>query len=375
MTEEREDSLLEDFTATRDRYEALTAEIDSVGRESVNTLADAVVQLDRLLRTYEDRATGTGDFGGYIAFRQQVEDLVEDLPADIPHADAFDTIAATVDKRRLSERDFEAIQDTLTEVRSTATLLEDESTARDEYRDIRRDVAQRIDEIDEELDHMDHLLSLAEVDLDAPVEEIRTPIDAYNQAVREAYDAYLESTPASEVLAFLNKTDRYPLVPMPTPPAGLVSYVEDLPEPLTVRELLEYADYSRSKLAHYVEAPDTLVTAVATDRTYLERLSADPFEITWPPSEAAILEWRIRELIAVVDRFGTEDTMTKLRTVRARVQQTDRFDRLRDIAVARSTIDQDQRERIQSGELAADRGELAAFQERLADALERSPTV
>lgn len=373
MSDDRQPDRLAELEAAHERYLRAETEVEEVGRDHLETIADALTQLDRLLDQYEDRATGTGDFGGYVAFRQQVEGLVEELPEDVPHRDRFETIASTVDKRRLSERDFAAIRETATELRDVAERLEEESTARGMYRDARHNARNRLDTIEERLEAIDQQLALADVDLEAPVEDIRTPITSYNEAVRSAFEAFLMSTPAESVLSLFALTTRYPLVPMEAPPDRLREYLEALEEPLTVPELLEYASYSRSKLEHYVADPAGLETAVATDRTYLERLSAEPFTIDWPPPPAADLRWRIQELIPVVDRFADEETLISLRAVRDTLRDPARFDRLRAVARARTLLDDEQRERIQSGALDDERERLARQRDELNDALRELP--
>lgn len=359
--------------SAHERYERAQAAVEEIGREHLERIAEALTQLDRLLDQYEDRAIGTGDFGGYVAFRQQVEALVEELPDDLPHRDRFETIAATVDKRRLSERDFETIRETAADLRDEAGRLEEESAAREAYRDARRDAKRRIDGIDDRLEAIDQQLALADVDLEAPVEAIRSPIETYNEAVEAAFHEYLASTPAESVLSLFALTSRYPLVPMDPPPDRLRTYLDELEEPLTVPELLEFAGYSRSKLDHYVADPAALETAVATDRTYLERLSAEPFRIEWPPPPAGDLRWRIQELIPVVDRFADEETLIRLRAVRNTLRDPDQFARLRAVARARSTLDREQRERIQSGALDEERERLDHRRDALERALRERP--
>lgn len=372
MVDEDAENLLDTFDRARTRYDDAIDAVAAIGRENLETLAEAHQRIHRLLDTYEERATGTGDFSGYIAFREQVETLAEELPEDLPHRKSFETAADIVDKRRLSERDIESIKSAMEDVREVIKRLDEEEDARDTYRDSRRAVSRKIEEIEQRIDHIDYLLNLAEVDFDAPIGELRDPIFSYNAAVSESFDTYVHETPAENVLELFSLTDQYPLVPMPTPPPRLVTYLADLPEALTVPELLTYADYSQSKLAHFVDDPGDLKAAVATDRTYLERLSSTPFEIAWPPPEATDLRWQLRELISVVDRFAPEDVVTQLRSVREDTYSVEQFNRLREVAIARDTLDDRQRRRIQSGALAQDREDLATALEALKTNIEET---
>lgn len=374
MAESVANDVLESLEAAHDDYQAVTADIESIGRDDLEELAEHIKQIDRLIEQFEDRATGTGDFGGYIAFRQQITTLVENASEDLPHRDALETVADIADQRRLSEQDFQDIRDTLADVRPTVDLLDAEEAARLAYRDARRAVGSRIDDLEEQLAHVAHLQSLANVDLDAPVEEIRDPINTYNRSVGSAFGSFYHDTPAAEVLNLFALTNRYPLVPMEAPPQRLNSYLEDHPEALTVPDLLEYADYSTSKLDHYVQDPAALKTAVATDRTYLERLSADPFQIDWPPPPATVMRWLSRELVSVVGRFADETCLSHLHDVRDCARNTDRFDHLREVAVARATLDEAERQRIQSGAVEEEREDLRDRREQLETALESYPT-
>lgn len=365
---------LEALEMAHDEYRSLTADIESIGRDHLEEFANLVIDLDRLVEQFEDRATGTGDFGGYIAFREQVTSLVENAPDDVPHREELERIAETADKRRLSEGDFETIRHTLSDIRPTSRLIDREEEARLAYRDARREAISHRNEIDDRIDELKELRALADVDFDAPIEDIQEPIEGYNAAVRSAFQAYIQQTPASEVLDLFSLTDTYPLVSMEAPPDRLCDYLEELPEALTVPELLEYADYSRSKLDHYVDDPEALKTAVSADRTYLERLSANPFEIEWPPPSASVLTWTVRELISITGRFADEECLAALRNVRACVRERDRFDQLREVALARTRLDDAERERIQSGELEDEREQLISQRDRLEAALEEYPS-
>jgi len=100
------------------------------------------------------------------------------------------------------------------------------------------------------------------------------------------------------VFSFLDRADGTPFVDADVPPTDLREYVTDYDageEPLPT--LLEYADYSNSKLEHYVDDPGALRTAVAVHRTYVERLDAEPLTLDWPPAGGDELAYEIDELI------------------------------------------------------------------------------
>ncbi len=368
------EDLLGELRTAAERYEDARSSVTSIGRERVETLEATLRELDGIVATYEDRAVGTGDFEGYLAFQSEIESFVADLPEDLPHREDFEAVDEIVDKRRLSESDLAAIEERLSGPRETVDRLREVERTRASLRSARKAVHDRIGEIESRLEHLEELAALRAVDLDAPTGDLREPIDAYNDAVATAFERYLESTPAEAVLGLFDLADRYPLVQLESPPSRLMDYLEAIDEPLTVPELLEYAEYSDSKLEHYVADPDALRAAVRTDRTYLERLTPDPFTIAWPPPPADVLRWRLRELTSVVDRFADEEVIERLRAVRSLTKDAARFETLREAAEAETRLDERDRRRLTDGELASELEALREKMERLEDALASSPS-
>lgn len=361
------------LSAASERYRGARSAIDPHSIEELEEVADALRQVRRIFDTYEDRATGSGDYGGYVAFRSTIENFVEELPADLPERDAFETMGERVDQRRLSESDFDAGRDALEPARDLVDALEELREAANELRAARTAVTRRLDELEEAIAAEARLLELDERDLAAPVDEIRDPIERYNQAVATDFQGYLRSAPAASVFALLDMGDRYPLVDLGTPPKRLHEFVRRTVPEQTVHELLEYADFSRSKLQHYVDDAGAFKAAVATERTYLERLSADPFQIEWPPRPAAELRWRLGEVRSLIDRFAEEETIASLRAVMDLTRDHEEFDRMREIAVARAELSERDLERLVAGEVESTRDRLQEQRRHLENALEEAP--
>jgi len=171
-------------------------------------------------------------------------------------------------------------------------------------------------------------------------------------------------------LAFVESTAAFPLVEYRQPPSELREYVERRPageEP--VPQLLTYADYSRSKLDHYVEDAGKLKSRVAVHRTYLERLDAEPLTVGWAPPPADELRYRLRELESVVSRIADEDVVARLRDLRALAGEP-RYGRLREAALAREELSETERERVQSGDVGEELRRCRAARERLVAALD-----
>jgi len=351
----------EELAAARDARERLPVDPDRV-----DAVADAYREVDRLLERYEERATDWDDFEGYVEFRENLSRQVASLPEDLPHRDRFEAVDTDLKTgavaETLSTDDFAAARDELAPVRECADVSDRLATAREEYRRARRSARDCRGDLQARIDDLERLASLGEADLDAPVERLREPITAYDSAVREAFDGFHSEASARDLLGLIERTAAYPLVSFERPPDRLLRFVTGAAagtEPIGT--LLEYADYSRSKLAHYVDDPGELKGAVSTTRTYLRELSADPLLVEWPPPPADRLRWRARERVAVVGRFADESVVARAREVRRLADRND-YVRLRESAVARAELDDRQRERVASGAVAE---ELAATRDRL----------
>ncbi|MFB6304078.1 MAG: hypothetical protein ABEH47_02845 [Haloferacaceae archaeon] len=339
------------------------------GEEDITAAADAYRQATTLLDRYEDSATGTGDFEAYVEFQEKFAGLVEGLPEDLPERDAFEAAAEAVDRRRLSDDDFAAAREALAPAAELLDLLERRDEAEERFRRARHEAREALDAVEDRIEDLERVRRLGDADLDAPVEALRDPIAAYNEAVADAFDEYERSASARALFSLLETTERYPLVDFRRPPRDLREYVAEYPageEP--VPTLLEYADYSASKLDHYVDDPGALRARVATHRTYLERLDAAPLTVSWPPPAGDLLRMRGEELVAVVGRFADEDVVDLARTVRDLPRETD-YERLREAATARAELTERQRERLREGRVEADLDRLREARSKLTAAL------
>lgn len=342
------DALVAELREARAERADLYARITEYGEEAVEAVADAVIRARRLLDQYEDSATGTGDFEAYLEFQSQFAELVEGLSEDVPEYDAFDAANEIVDQRRLSASDFARAREAIEPADEVSALLEDRETASRRVVEAERDVESRLERIRDRIDHLEHLQRLGQADLDAPTEQLTDPVARYDEAVTEAFGRFRESAPAREVLSFVATTRVYPFVEFEQPPDDLREYVERHPageEPIPT--LLSYADYSRSKLGHYVEDTTAFRRAVPMHRTYLDRLDADPLTVGAPPP-ADHLRPLAEELIRVVGRFAPEETVALAREVRDLTTRDD-YERLRRAAVARADLTDDQHRRLRSG--------------------------
>ncbi|ARS89174.1 DUF7118 family protein [Natrarchaeobaculum aegyptiacum] len=367
-----ESTPLEDLEAARDRFERAEREIDDHGGEAVEQAADAYRTAIELLDRYVDRATGTGreNFKAYVQLEGQFASLVDSLPDDLRGRDAFEDALDAIDKRRLSESDFDRARGKLEPAQRYADLIDEREAARETLDDARKGAALRVREIDDAIDERERLLDLGDADLEAPVEKLRDPIEAYNDAVRSAMATYLDEASTREVFDLLERSRLYPFVDFERPPEDLRAYVQESPDgEYTIPELLEYADYSRSKLTHLVADADELKRRVATQQTYLEAIGAGPLTLPWPPEPAGVLQRRAREYRPFVERIAGEETVAALRRVSRRTHETD-YDRLQTAAEAVVQLSPDERDRLANGRVADELEALREERERLQAALE-----
>ncbi len=337
----------------RERYDALAgieSRIAGHGEDRVEAAADAYRQAHRVLDQYEDDAVGSGDFPSYVRFEGAFANAT-DVADDALAADAFAAADDAVDKRRLSESDFAAAREALEPASAYVDLLTDRDDAIDEYRAARKAAREARDDLADRLAVLREVAEMADADLDADVDRLRDPVDGYNESVREAFRSFYRSASARDVFAFLDRADDTPFVDADLPPADLREYVAEYAageEPLPT--LLEYADYSNSKLEHYVDDPGALRTAVAVHKTFIDRIDGEPLTVDWPPAPGDELAYEIDELIPLVSRVADDETVATLRSLRD-LARSDDYERLRRAAEVRDALDDPELALLESGEI------------------------
>jgi hypothetical protein len=354
----------------RDAYRDADDAVAEYGEDDLQTAADALDRADSLLAKYEGDATGTGDFQAFVEFQGQFETLTENLPEDLPGREAFEDANEILAQRRLSPSDFERARETLAPVRDLAGRLETRRTASATLDEARRAVKSRIDEIDERIAELEQIEAFGDADLSAPTHEIEEPIAAYDDAVSEAFASFRHDASSRAVLNVVRETRHYPLVDFERPPEELLTYLRESAvgeEP--IRTLLNYEEYSMSKLEHYVPDPSTFRTRISVHRTYLDRLSAEPLTVGSPPPKAGYLRAFARELVSVTAKFAPEEVVSQAREL-YRLGKRDDYERLRLAARADAELTDEQRERLASGAVEDEREELEAERERLQSALD-----
>jgi hypothetical protein len=355
--------------AARDRREA-RERIDEIGEARLRRCRDRYEELVELLDHYEDTATGSGDFKAFTEFQGSVATLVADLDEDIPKRETFEAVDEYLQQRRLSKSDFDTAREKLQPVADRVAVLSELKDACERYADARRDAQRELDRVHAEIDDLERVARLGEADLDAPVERLSDPIETYNGAVQAGFEQFRSNAPARDVLAVIDRADAFPLVEFVSPPSALLEYVqahETGTEPIPT--LLGYADYSASKLSHYVDDTAALKRAVETRRTYLRNLDADPLTIGWPPPPAEELPWRCRAYRSVLSSFADESVIARLRDVRDLAWRSD-YERLRESAIAREQLSAEDRDRLTRGAIGDDLQTAREKRQTIADTLD-----
>jgi len=377
--------VVDELKAAFERLGSIDAEIDEIGEPNVEAAADGYRNAMRLLDSYAESAIGTGDFGSYLEFQSQFLSLVDQLPDSAMAAEGFQRASDRMDKRRLSEKDFTYAREAIEPASEAVDLLERREKAAEAYRSARHDAKTKTKTLEAERKRLNRLQALGDVDLSVSVEPLREPIEAYNDALADAFETFRKTKPAHALFDLLDSAADRPLVGVDRPPRELAEYIDSAPagdEPLS--RLQEYAEYSPSKLDHYVEDPGALRTTVAVHQTYLDRLGPEPLSVGWPPAEAGVLRARLTELAPLVRRLDRavvadedaemdaeddheqSESLESHRRRLARLTRRDRYDRLRDVAVARAELDDEEFELVASGAVESERNAI----ERAIEAIE-----
>ena len=353
--------------------DAAQERVDEYGEAELQELADAYEAWMEMLDRFQDQVTGDdGDIQTIVAFQSRIDEVMGEISDDTLRYEIFEECDEYLQQKWFSDSDFEHVYEQLEPVGELVELLENRNEAREAYREARKDLSFRCDELAAELDDLERLAALSDADLDAPTERIREPIESYNDAVTESFREFYREESARTVVTFLEQMGWYPLVEFESPPPEITEYIRnDPPGTEPVPKLLEYSSYSRSKLSHYVDDPERLIRAVDHHRAYFDKLDADALRIDWPPPTADELRWLCQELTSAVDRIDPS-AVEPLRTVRALPRETD-YERLRNSAVVTGELSDEERRRLKSGSVEAELEEIRAEYERLEEALSEFP--
>lgn len=361
MAEQIDTDYADELEAAFQRVEETETRVEQFGQDALEELADAYERFVGLLDRYEDQVVGdAGDYETNIQFQGEIAELTSDISSDMLLYETFEECDEHLQQRYFNQHHFDHVREQLEPVGDMVQRLYDYEKALEEYRSLRRELDYEIRDLEKRIQELERLSRLGTADLEAPTERLRDPIETYNDAVADAFQEFQKEATARELIQFLAAMEDYPLVPFETPPTDLQQYLESEPPGTEqVSTLLEYAQYSTSKLEHYVDDPDRLKHVIGGRKTFLSGLDAQPLQIQWPPPSATELTYRCQELTAAVNRFAPK-VVEQLRTVEALPRETD-YERLRTSVLAQEDLSQEERAEIQAG----------AVEEKLEEARQR----
>jgi hypothetical protein len=368
-----ERDLVAELERERDRVEQAEKRVSEFGEEPLQSLRESYEEFIDLLDRYEENVTGDdGDIQTIIEFQSEIEATMRTVSDEMLLVETFEECDEYLQKKWFKKSDFEHVYEQLEPVADLVERIDERDDAIASYRKTRKEMRHRVREFDERIGDLERLSRLGDADLDAPTERLRDPIETYNDAVTDAFAEFRRETPAREVVDFLETMTAYPLVEFEPLPSEMRTYIREHPpgtEPIP--KLLEYADYSRSKLDHYVEEPGALKQAIGGQQTYLQRLNGEPLRIDWPPTSATELEWLCQELTGVVNRFAPP-VVEQLRQVEQLPRETE-YARLRDSALASKELSSEERERLKSDAVDSELADKHDERDRLQSALDSFP--
>jgi chromosome segregation ATPase len=213
-----------------EELDAAQQRVEEYGEAELQELADAYGSWAEMLDRFQDQVTGDdGDIQTIVAFQSRIDEVMGEISADTLRYEIFEECDEYLQQKWFSDSDFEHVYDRLEPVGELVKLLEDRNEAREAYRETRKKLSFRYDELAAELDDLERLAALTDADLDAPTERIRDPIESYNDAVAEAFREFYREKSARTVVTFLEQMEWYPLVEFESPPPEITEYIRNYP--------------------------------------------------------------------------------------------------------------------------------------------------
>lgn len=301
-----------------EEYEEVRDRVREVGEERAEKTHDLYETVDKNLERYREDATGRGDFEKYIELRSIVADVEEELDdEDVHMSGEFENALSHLDARTLRDKHFRRARAGLEEVKEFAETYERYEELKDELKDELRSLEKRKKELRSEMEETKERLEKAREAEEIDASPLREAVEAYNEGVREDFDAFLREEPAVDVARLGEKTLDSPLVDDAPVERGVAERLSRYVDNETVGRVLELADASDGKLSHYVE--DTAGFRDAVPRTFFETVSAERFDLSYEPED--VVRRRIPELVSLVSSFADEDTVAVLRRVGAMAER------------------------------------------------------
>lgn len=304
------------------------------GIEEVREARGLYHELQRYIDRYREPATGHGDFESYIEFQSVLAEIEEQLDGGVYGERGFRDAIQRFESRTLREKHFRRAENDLQGVRETVEVLERVEEIEDELRSERGRLGKRRKELEREIDDLERGIREASEAPDADASRLESLLDSYNEAVEREYESWLSSAAAREVVGHVYRASGMPLieaegVDRSTVEALEVSEVGDE----SVERLLELAEYSDSKLQHYVDDPTRFRSELPT--AWFRVADAEPYKLS-PDMQEGVVERLVPELVRVVSEFASERTIEVLREI-GDLARCGRYSGMRRALMARQT--------------------------------------
>lgn len=354
------------------RLRDLERRIEELGPGRLDRVEFLLSELKGLVREYEDKDR---TFKTHRSLRMTLDRLARRIQKSYENEEIGEEVEH-FDKALVHARDWH-----WKDTRRALEPLEEIAGLRDERnrveKEIRRQKKARRKKRRELEERARRLRSLRDTRLDPGAEEyihsIQERLDRVNERIVGVLDALVSNAPTREVIRLLGDVGIRPELGLPRAPdkSGLMGFLGSHPvgnEP--IYRVLEYADYSDSRLSHYVDRPREFKDAMSANLAYLEKITdirrlAPKLQV----EPGGMLARRLSALTSLVSRAGslvekdTSGLVQELREMRREVlsgEYARHFSSYRRI----QRLSQEERRLVEAG---AVEDELAEVERRLED--------
>lgn len=290
--------------------------IEDIGLEKAKKTHDFYSELSETMEEYREDAVGTGDFETYVEFQGILDDLLQRInnsQNEVYRAEDFERVIDGFEKRVIRESDFRRAESRLADVRELAETIDRVREIEKELRYEKGRLERRKSELESRLKRVGRKIDTAKGVSDIDPSPLISIIESYNSSVETDFEEFYNSAPSIKVARLGEKARDLPLADIKPLDKETVEILRRTGMgQKTVSEVLEYADYSNSKLSHYIERPDEFRRNVS--QTWFKLLSADDFKISVETPQN-LIKHKVPELIRIVDEFGSEETVRRLREI------------------------------------------------------------
>lgn len=325
-----------------ERLSEAVERVENAGLDRLERARELRQTLERVLREYEEKATGHGDFGSYVEARSIAAGVEESVDEDDVHgAEVIRAAAERFDRRTLRPKHFERAASDLEALDDDLEALDDARRLRDELRSEARSKSNRLKEVEDELREVEREVERVRRHDDVDTSAFVDALEAYVEGVRADFDSYFREAPAADVVELGASVDAEPLLPDLPVSTEDGSRLREAVGERTVEEVLELHGYSDSKLSHVVDDPAEFRDAVPVG--FLEWFDVEPFTVD-VDVEGDVVEHLAPALLRLTSDFASPETLEALRELR-RLSISGEYERLRRAYVAAGDSDVDELER------------------------------